>query len=260
MKHVNNRKAISPIIATLLLILIAIAAGVVVYAYVIGFVGNSTSGSGVENTNITTDEVALKSSTGVTTLILKNVGGSAAVLGSGLYLSGGTLSNVARQGWRVTLTSTSGVPTSITDIQLRQITDNGHVSVTITQVSGTVTYTASVFSNVATYQCTITIVATTTGSCAASIALPTGVTVNTGFIADTGAIAITPVAATLTNFGTSTAVGAGTGALSISPGTTMETDLFAVGGTATALTSGNVYTLQITANDGSSFTYSVKSS
>src|SRR5579872_38517 len=38
----KNRNAISPIIATLLLILIAIAAGVVVYAYVIGFVGNTT--------------------------------------------------------------------------------------------------------------------------------------------------------------------------------------------------------------------------
>jgi flagellin-like protein len=38
----EHKKAISPIIATLLLILIAIAAGVVVYAYVIGFVGNTT--------------------------------------------------------------------------------------------------------------------------------------------------------------------------------------------------------------------------
>ncbi|MDH2901060.1 MAG: hypothetical protein PXY39_08810 [archaeon] len=42
----ERRSAISPIIATLLLILIAIAAGVVVYAYVLGFVGNSTNNSG----------------------------------------------------------------------------------------------------------------------------------------------------------------------------------------------------------------------
>jgi flagellin-like protein len=260
MKRINNKKAISPIIATLLLILIAIAAGVVVYAYVIGFVGNSTTGSGVENTNITTDEVALKAATGVTTLIVKDVGGSTAVLGSGFDLDGGTLANVARQGWRVTLTSTSGVPTSITDIQVKQITDGGHVNLAITQVSGTVTYTASVFSNIAAYQCTITIAASTTGNCGVNIALPTGVTVNTGFIADTGAIAVTPVVATLTNFGASTAVGGGTGGLSISPGTTVETDLFAVGGTATALSSGNSYSLQITANDGSSFSYSVKAS
>ena len=42
----KDRRAISPIIATLLLILIAIAAGVVVYAYVLGYVGNSQSNTG----------------------------------------------------------------------------------------------------------------------------------------------------------------------------------------------------------------------
>ena len=42
----KEKKAISPIIATLLLILIAIAAGVIVYAYVVGFIGGSTSNSG----------------------------------------------------------------------------------------------------------------------------------------------------------------------------------------------------------------------
>ena len=42
----ERKSGISPIIATLLLILIAIAAGVVVYAYVIGFVGNTTSNTG----------------------------------------------------------------------------------------------------------------------------------------------------------------------------------------------------------------------
>jgi flagellin-like protein len=41
-----QRKGISPIIATLLLILIAIAAGVIVYAYVVGFIGNSTTNPG----------------------------------------------------------------------------------------------------------------------------------------------------------------------------------------------------------------------
>ncbi|MHB1868603.1 MAG: archaellin/type IV pilin N-terminal domain-containing protein [Nitrososphaerales archaeon] len=42
----EKKSGISPIIATLLLILIAIAAGVIVYAYVIGFIGGSTSNSG----------------------------------------------------------------------------------------------------------------------------------------------------------------------------------------------------------------------
>jgi len=254
------KKAISPIIATLLLILIAIAAGVVVYAYVIGFVGSTTGGSNGQNTQLSTDLVSIKAATGVTTMVLKNVGGTAAVLGSGIYLKGGTLTNVVQQGWRVTLTSTSGAPTQITDIQVKQATDNSHVTIQITQASGTVTYTASFLANAAATQCTITIASTTTGSCGANIALPTGVTVATGFIADTGAITITPVAATLTNFGTSTAAGAGTGTMSLSPGTTVETDLFAVGGTATALSAGNSYTIQITANDGSSFPFNAKAS
>jgi archaeal type IV pilus assembly protein PilA len=256
MRQINNKKAISPIIATLLLILIAIAAGVVVYAYVIGFVGNTTTGQGSGTSSLTADLTGIKAATGVTTLVLKNVGGTTASIGSGLYLKGGTLSTIAQQGWRVTLTSTSGVPTQITDIQVKQAADTSHVSITITQTSGTVTYTASFLSTGNT--CTITITATTTGSCAANIALPTGVSVNTGYIADTGAITVTPVALTLTNFGASTSAGAGTGSLSLSPGTTVETDLFAVGGTATALTAGNIYTLQVTTNDGSSFIFSPK--
>ncbi len=46
LSKIQDKKGISPIIATLLLILIAIAAGVIVYAYVIGFIGGSTSNSG----------------------------------------------------------------------------------------------------------------------------------------------------------------------------------------------------------------------
>jgi archaeal type IV pilus assembly protein PilA len=42
----TKKRAISPIIATLLLILIAIAAGTIVYAYVIGFIGSSTGNGG----------------------------------------------------------------------------------------------------------------------------------------------------------------------------------------------------------------------
>ena len=85
-----------PIIATLLLILIAIAAGVVVYAYVIGFVGNTTGGSNVGNTQLSANLVAIKAATGVITLVLENVDGTTAVLSAGLYLKGGTLASVAQ--------------------------------------------------------------------------------------------------------------------------------------------------------------------
>src|SRR5579875_212921 len=57
-RKLRNNKAISPIIATLLLILIAIAAGVVVYAYVMGFTGSATQSSSTQGV-IAFDQVGI---------------------------------------------------------------------------------------------------------------------------------------------------------------------------------------------------------
>lgn len=47
MKYLSkNKKGVSPIIATLLLIVIAVAAAVVTYAFVTGFIGGATGGAG----------------------------------------------------------------------------------------------------------------------------------------------------------------------------------------------------------------------
>jgi archaeal type IV pilus assembly protein PilA len=79
-EKVKERKAISPIIATLLLILIAIAAGVVVYAYVIGFVGNSTGNTGNNVSVISIDSFCASASLGKCTsgnafyVVVRNVG------------------------------------------------------------------------------------------------------------------------------------------------------------------------------------------
>jgi archaeal type IV pilus assembly protein PilA len=73
----KERRAISPIIATLLLILIAIAAGVVVYAYVIGFVGNSTTNSGSAQSTISVTacmSIAAHCNGGNYYIIIQNVG------------------------------------------------------------------------------------------------------------------------------------------------------------------------------------------
>jgi len=75
----KERKAISPIIATLLLILIAIAAGVVVYAYVIGFVGSTTTGQGSGTSNLSID-TATGSHTGSLTAFVRNIGGESATI------------------------------------------------------------------------------------------------------------------------------------------------------------------------------------
>ncbi|MGI0091223.1 MAG: archaellin/type IV pilin N-terminal domain-containing protein [Nitrososphaerales archaeon] len=95
----NKRKqGISPIIATLLLILIAIAAGVVVYAYVIGFIGNSTSNPGGAQSTVSIDNSCISASgasgkcgtgTNYVALTVRNVGTTtiAGSLTSNVYLT-----------------------------------------------------------------------------------------------------------------------------------------------------------------------------
>lgn len=75
-KTEREKKAISPVIATLLLILIAIAAGVVVYAYVIGFIGNSTTNPGATTSVIQ-----------ITDFCIGHTSGSTACNGGNLYIA-----------------------------------------------------------------------------------------------------------------------------------------------------------------------------
>ena len=77
----EEKHGISPIIATLLLILIAIAAGVIVYAYVIGFIGNSTSNPGgaqsvisVENSCISVGGAHCGVTNGIVVITILNQG------------------------------------------------------------------------------------------------------------------------------------------------------------------------------------------
>jgi archaeal type IV pilus assembly protein PilA len=83
----EKKSGISPIIATLLLILIAIAAGVVVYAYVIGFVGNTTTGQGSGTSQLAIDIASGKGSTGAVSAFVRNIGGSTATITAFYVLS-----------------------------------------------------------------------------------------------------------------------------------------------------------------------------
>ena len=120
----KERRAISPIIATLLLILIAIAAGVVVYAYVIGFVGNSTTNPGGAQSTISIQtscvSIAAHCNGGTYYIIVQNVGST--TLSSGgveqIYFQditnpatstiSCTLSSSLAPGSQVTISATTG--------------------------------------------------------------------------------------------------------------------------------------------------------
>jgi FlaG/FlaF family flagellin (archaellin) len=77
-KALGNTSAISPIIATLLLIIIAIAAGVVIYAYVAGFIGDSTQNSGLVQEEVSIDAACVSLSSGCNGgayyIVVRNVG------------------------------------------------------------------------------------------------------------------------------------------------------------------------------------------
>ena len=72
-----NRKAVSPVLATLLLIAIAVGAGVITYAWVMGFVGTQTATSGVV---LTVDVAIADDSDGQLKITVRNTGTARATM------------------------------------------------------------------------------------------------------------------------------------------------------------------------------------
>ncbi|MDG6982853.1 MAG: hypothetical protein JRM74_05290 [Nitrososphaerota archaeon] len=106
----TKRKAVSPIIATLLLIAIAVAAGIVVYVFVNQLSGNLTKSGG----NQVTEQVSLDaysfvtSPNGIATLYLRNTG-SGSVTINAVYFNGTAISTSAGAP-EYSLTSSSLTP------------------------------------------------------------------------------------------------------------------------------------------------------
>ena len=82
----SKRKGVSPIIAVLLLILIAIAAGVMVYAFVAGWVGSATSSTTVAQGQLSVDFADANATAGNITVYIRNVGGVTVNI-DGIYVS-----------------------------------------------------------------------------------------------------------------------------------------------------------------------------
>jgi len=91
-----SKKAISPIIATVLLILIAIATGVIIYAFATGWVGSRISNSG-PSSMISIDAASIRSTieTNVynVTVYVRNIGSSATNI-SGIYIIDPSTGNI----------------------------------------------------------------------------------------------------------------------------------------------------------------------
>ncbi len=88
----RKRKAISPIIATLILIVITVIAGILLYSFVSGYISSLTSTSSTTVPNVKVTYVSYSSSTHTITLYVQNFGTSPVTFASNayVYFSNGT--------------------------------------------------------------------------------------------------------------------------------------------------------------------------
>jgi FlaG/FlaF family flagellin (archaellin) len=90
-KLYNNKTAFSAVIAALILMLLAVAAGAVVYAYVMGWIG-STQQSSTNTGVMQVDSVTANVSGSQIKIYVRNVGGSDLVLDT-FYVDGTAVTN-----------------------------------------------------------------------------------------------------------------------------------------------------------------------
>lgn len=85
-KLMKSRRAISPVISTLLLIIIAVAAGIVAYGYVTGWIGGAAKAGGVQYGELSLDSASASGTT--ITAYVRNIGGKP-VTPEYAYIDGG---------------------------------------------------------------------------------------------------------------------------------------------------------------------------
>jgi hypothetical protein len=90
-KMVGSKKAFSAIIASLILMLLAVAAGVVVYAYVMGWIGGATTNP-QHNGHIAFDSIYANATAGTIDVYVRNVGGVNVMI-SKIYVNGANVAN-----------------------------------------------------------------------------------------------------------------------------------------------------------------------
>lgn len=87
----TNRKAFSAVIASLILMLLAVAAGVVVYAYVMGWIGSATNNP-THNGHLAFDTIYANATAGTVKIYVRNVGGVGLMV-SKIYINGIDMAN-----------------------------------------------------------------------------------------------------------------------------------------------------------------------
>jgi hypothetical protein len=94
----RSKKAFSAIIASLILMLLAVAAGVVVYGYVMGWIGGTTQ-TPTRTGQMQFDSLSASATNGKITMYVRNVGGTDL-----------TVSSIYVAGTNTTITTTTALP------------------------------------------------------------------------------------------------------------------------------------------------------
>ena len=132
MKRISDKKGVSPVIAVLLMIAIAVAAAILVYVWSMGLIGTLTTGGGSQTREQVILDAYSWNATGTMTLYLRNVGSSEVELDA-VYVGGesidsdmGTTLPVQGPVIQVDLTPT-GTYTSGVAYTVKAITKTGGV-------------------------------------------------------------------------------------------------------------------------------------
>jgi len=128
------KKGVSPIIATLLLIVIAVAAAVVTYSFVMGFIGTSTNPSGQQG-QLSYDSYSLKSiddENGNLTVFIRNIGSKSVTVqycyfNNERYTPSDTTTTTIQPGKAVPIIVTVGPVTAGTGYNVRFVCTDGTI-------------------------------------------------------------------------------------------------------------------------------------
>ena len=123
-------------IASLILMLIAVASGVLVYAYTIGWLGGATQTTGGQLGELQFDSIYATASDDVIKLYVRNTGGKDLTLSDGVYVQGTRFTNATA------FSTTSLTVGSLAYLQIDttgtvDLTQNYHYEVTVTCTDGT---------------------------------------------------------------------------------------------------------------------------
>jgi len=97
-EFMKAKRGFSQVVAALILMLIAVATGVVVYGYIMGWIGGATGSTGGQRGQLQFDSIYATASDDVIKIYLRNTGSKDLILYDGVYIQGAKHTNTTLFG------------------------------------------------------------------------------------------------------------------------------------------------------------------